>query len=590
MRRILFPLFFVLVSMLTIQCQKELRFPDNTGNGTVGPSPIKATLQGRILDENGQPAAGVTVRAGGTTVITDSRGYFRMVKVSLDKNASLVTAEKNGYFKAYRTFPATNGANHVVIKLIKRTLTGTINATAGGEVILSNGAKVALPANGVVKAAGNSSYTGTVNVYAAYIDPTSNDIGQTVPGSFMGDNKEGERVSLQSYGMLAVELESSAGEKLQIAAGKTATITSPIPASVLAAAPASIPLWYVDEQTGLWKEEGSAVKNGSNYVGEVKHFTFWNCDAGFPAVMLTMKMVDAHNVPMPYVTVRLTRNVSGASWPVSYGFSDSLGNISGLVPAGETLLLEVLNNCNTPVYSQNIGPFTQATNLGSISSSSTWQVTISGTIVDCSGVPVINGVAIIDYEDWPRYVSTGSNGFFQFTIVRCTTGPGSCAITAVDNTALQQSTSSFTIAGNTLNTGNLVACGVSAAQFINYTLDGVNYSITSAEAPDYIYGFSLLSGASSYTNSLLGSKNSLNKNINLSFISTAQVVGVYPLSNISTQNYQSINVLTPSTVTVTNFPGATGAFFEGSFNGSFRDSLNLTVVHTISGDFKIRRY
>lgn len=592
MKRITLPFLMLIITLLAINCQKELSFPDNGNTNTTAPSPIKATLQGRVLDENNQPAAGVVIHAGGATITTDSRGFFRIVKASLDANATLVTAEKTGYFKAYRTFPATSGANHVVIKLIKRTLTGTINAGSGGEVILSNGAKVALPANGVVKVAGNSSYSGTINVYAAYIDPTSSDIGQTVPGSFMGDNKDGKRVSLQSFGMLAVELESAAGEKLQIASGKNATLSSPIPSSLAAAAPATIPLWYVDEQTGLWKEEGSAVKNGTNYVGEVKHFTFWNYDAGFPAIILSMKLVDAHNSPMHHVSVRLTRTSPTATWPVSYGYSDSLGNISGLVPAGETMVLDVLNDCGATVYTQNAGPYTQNTNLGSLTVTATAisQLVISGTIVNCSGAPVTNGVAIVDYDGWPRYVSTGANGTFQLTILNCNTSPTTCTITAVDNTAQQQATASFTISGNTLNTGNITACGTSAAQFINYTLDGVNYSITSAEAPDSIYGFSYQAGATVYNNNIIGNKYSLNKNINLSFTSAAAVAGVYPLSYINAQGFWSAATLSPSVVTVTNFPTAPGAFFEGNFSGSFRDSVNVTLVHTISGNFKVRRY
>ena len=103
-------------------------------------------------------------------------------------------------------------------------------------------------------------YTGNVNVYASYINPASSDIGKIVPGSFMADDKNNKRVVLSSFGMLAVTLESSAGEKLQIAANNTATLTIPIPTSISSSAPATISLWYVDEQTGIWKEQGLPKK------------------------------------------------------------------------------------------------------------------------------------------------------------------------------------------------------------------------------------------------------------------------------------------------------------------------------------------
>jgi hypothetical protein len=112
-----------------------------------------------------------------------------------------------------------------VIKLAKKNLGGTISSGNGGDVTLVNGTRISLPANSIIKASDNSNYTGTVNVYASYIDPTGADIFYTVPGSLMANDKDGKRVFLNSFGMMAVELESSAGEKLQIKSGNEAILT-----------------------------------------------------------------------------------------------------------------------------------------------------------------------------------------------------------------------------------------------------------------------------------------------------------------------------------------------------------------------------
>jgi hypothetical protein len=61
--------------------------------------------------------------------------------------------------------------------------------------------------------------------------------------------------------------------------GKTAKLRFTIPSSLRSTAPATIPLWSVDETTGLWKQEGSATKGTDYYEGDVSHFSFWNCDA-----------------------------------------------------------------------------------------------------------------------------------------------------------------------------------------------------------------------------------------------------------------------------------------------------------------------
>lgn len=282
----------LLISLVSFHCQKEvnvkLDLPDN--NNPITSDPINATVQGNIFDENGNPASGVAVKVGTRNAMSDANGYFRIVNADLDRSATLVIADKPGYFRAYRSFGATEAANHVVINLTRRALSGTIPAS-GGELLLPGGAKLQLPEDAVVKAAGGG-YTGAVNVYAAYIDPSRPDIGAAIPGSYMAENKEGRFVTLSSFGMMAVELESASGEKLQIAAGKGAGLTVPVPAALRSTAPDRISLWYLDETSGIWKEEGEAFLAGDSYVGKVKHFSFWNCDIGVPAAMISLKLIN----------------------------------------------------------------------------------------------------------------------------------------------------------------------------------------------------------------------------------------------------------------------------------------------------------
>jgi hypothetical protein len=588
MKKSIYAVLVVLVSVFAINCQREISYPATASPGVTTPAPVKSTIQGRVLDENNQPAANVSIKVGVATATTDARGFFRISKASLDKNASLVIAEKAGYFKGYRTFQATSGANHIVIKLIKKTVVGTINASAGGEVTLSNGAKINLSANGVVKVAGGV-YNGSVNVYASYIDPTSTDIGQTIPGSYMADNKDGKRVTLASYGMLAVELESSAAEKLQIASGKTATLTTPVPSLLQSSAPSSISLWYIDEQTGIWKEEGTAAKTGNNYVGDVKHFSFWNCDQGFPGINLTLTLKNQEGIPFVNTLVMLTRPGTGW-WPTASGYTDSLGMVSGFVPTGETLVLNVLNDCNNSVYSQNVGPFSQNTNLGTITvtGSTNSLLTINGKVLTCAGAPVTNGYAIIYYDNWPRYVSVNNTGDFSMATIRCSGSATLCDITAVDNaTQVQGTVTGIAVTTPVTNAGNILACGVSAVQFINYTLDGNNYGLSSLTASDSLYAYSFQQQPP-YGTTIAGYSFTANKNFTLSFSSNTMTPGTYPMS-ASVQNLSGIMV-NPSNVIITNYPQNSGGFFEGSFSGSFRDSANLNPVHTVSGSFRVRRY
>ena len=583
-------LIAVLSLLSVISCQKEVKTdipgpgPGTGGTGTIiNPTPVQGTVTGKVVDNNNNAVAGATVRAGTSTTTTDNRGLFRFNKISLDKYASLVTVEKSGFFKAYRVFSASaNNTNFVRLKLIPKTLIGSVDASTGGSIDLPDNSKITLPASGIVVKSNNQVYSGSVKVYAAVIDPTATDISQIVPGSFQGNDANNYRVILKSYAMLAVELEGNSGEQLQIASGKTAKLRFNIPSSLRSSAPATIPLWSIDESTGLWKEEGSATKTADYYEGDVKHFSFWNCDVSSQTVFLEMTIV-TQDGPLPYTQIKLTRP-NGAS---SYGYTDSIGHVGGIVPRNEALVLEVLNTCHQPIYSQNVGPFSNNTNLGAITVTPppASLLELSGSAVNCSNQPVTSGTAMI-YFDGINYSAPISNGNFSLTVTRCTnTGP--IEVIAVDNVANEQSTTWAGISsGSAVSTGTLSACGISTISYVNYVLDGTNYSISSATVGDSITAYTSGSGTTQNFFSINGFKMS-QPNVNISFYSQGGV-GTFPLQYLTVNDYDSVTLVTPFNINITVF-GAPGQFIEGNFSGQIREAVNNNL-HTISATFRVRRY
>jgi hypothetical protein len=586
MRKITRMLLMLLIIVSATKCQKEQSFETGIANPENPKNPITANLQGVVVDENGAPTVGALVIVGTKTATTTANGFFRIKDAALDKSASVVKIEKVGYFVGYRTFMATAGSNHVKVKLVKKQLIGTVNSVSGGAATLANGAKITLQANGIIKKAGGA-YTGDVQVYAAYIDPTAADIAETIPGSFMADDKDNKRVLLKSYGMLAVELESASGEKLQIAPGKTAELKTPIPATLSTNSPATIPLWYVDEQTGIWKEQGSASKDGNFYVGNVTHFSFWNCDVPMNAVTLSLKLVTPSGLPIIHqgCFIQSVNNGSG------FGYTNSNGIASGLVPANDNLTLNVTGHCSVNIISsQSLGSFSVNTNFGNvIVTGLTNLVEISGNLVNCNGQPVANGDAIISYSWYSSvYISTNSAGNFNYAFVKCFAGPSNLQIVGVDNSTQQQGNlNTFSVNNTNLNVGTIVACGNSSSQFINYNLDGVNYSNTnlvdSSRGQTFTYATTpVLSQTNLYFTS--GSNNS---EIRLGFVSN-NTIGSFTLNNLTVQGTYK-NPLPISTVTITNFPVAFPEFYEGSFNASYNDAITPSLVHNINGNFRIRR-
>lgn len=595
MRRLYGTLLLLSFAVLFLACQREVSFFGNADNpanpGQVAdPDPITAAIQGNVFDESGNAASGVTVQVGNKTVITDGKGYFRINDAALDKKSALVTAAKTGYFKAYRTFAATSGANNVVIKLVKRTLAGNIDGAAGGEASLPNGSKIALPASGVVNAATSAAYTGQVKVYAAYIDPTATDIDQTIPGSFMANDKNGKRVTLASYGMMAVELESTTGEKLQIKSGAAATLTTAIPSSVQGTAPQSISLWSVDESTGIWKEEGTATKSGNVYTGQVSHFSFWNCDVSANAIVLSLKL--QHPGGEAFVHAHVTIRRAGTNWTV-HGYTDSIGQVSGYVPYNETLVMEVVDQCGNAIYTQNIGPFTQATNLGTITvtAPATSVVFVKGKLLNCSNAPVTAGFALVSFGNYTHYASVNATGDFQTSFITCSGSPATVDVVGVDNATQQQSATaiSFAVVTPTTNVGNVSACGVSTVQFINYTLDGTAYVISSSVAGDSLTAYTVdsLSGTTQKTTYANGFQTGGSNRVSFSFRHPTPAPGTYALLSLAVQNIQVTNSSPSVNAVITVFPQGAGQFYEGSLSGTFKDISNVT--HTLTGTFKLRR-
>lgn len=584
----------LLLCIFFYQCQKDLSYigsPDTGVPAVIASDPIKATLQGNIVDENNEPAAGVTITAGTNTVMTNATGYFRITDASLDKNTSLVTAEKAGYFKGYRVFAATSGTNQVVIKLVQKNLAGTVTASSGGAATLSNGAKISLPANSVVLVSSGNAYTGDINVYAAYINPRASDIAETVPGSFAANDKNGKRVILSSYGMLAVELESAAGEKLQIKSGAVATLTTPIPSSSLSSAPATIALWYVDEQTGIWKEEGTATKQGNDYTGDVKHFSFWNYDYPFDAVSLTVTLLNDKGQPIVNVPVKIKLADSAG---LAYGYTDSLGQIKGLVPANKDLLLEVLDPCNNAVFSKSLSPLTKNTDLGviKIPNSTPSVVTLSGTLSNCSSMPVKDGYAIISINNMVRYAATDEAGKFATTFITCSGTSATALVFGIDQTSQQQSTNStITVTTPVTDAGNITACGTSSTEYIKYTLDDTVHNITTVASTDTI----TYRTGSSETYIYGHRNNDFNDYINFTVQKNVSAPGTFPVATLEVGSYNPyvsfsnlITIIQPFNVTFTRFANNVGEFSEGSFSGKFT-THGASTIHTISCTFKVRR-
>lgn len=550
---------------------------------------VTTSVSGYITNENDEPLFGAQITIGDQVMTTDEFGYFSVTNVSLYANSAVIKTEKGGYLQNFRTLtPGKEKETLVHIKMLIATEAGTIPAAEGGIVTTTEGAAIELPANGVVLANGGGAYTGKVHVKARRLSNTRNEENSALlPGDMRGVDQKQHYKIVRPFVTIAVELYGDNSERLQIAATKLAKLIVPIPEEDAAAAPAAISLWYLDESTGLWSEQGEATKQGNNYVASVSHFSYWSAAIGYPLVNFTARVTNAAGQALSHVPVMVT--IAGQPLNAGYGqfdFTDANGDVSGALPANTALVLDVLTTCHTSAYSHNFSTTNADMDLGTLTGNlGQNMVTISGTAVNCSNAAIASGyVQTYDHGFYNRIPIV--NGSFSFTGLSCTNT--TVNYVTVDNaTNLQSAPQSISLVAGANNLGALSSCGQSKFSSMSFTIDGVTKTL--AEPADTMISIFADVTTGWTTVIVLGS------NVNISPDMSFQLEGPAALGNNHTVTDIFSNVFpdnrgyapVPLKVTITEF-GNIGGFISGSFGGLVL-GFNDNSIHDFSCSFRVRR-
>lgn len=437
---------------------------------------VTADLLGRITDSNGSPISAAMVSAGNSTTTTNSMGFYKIDGATLNESYALIKVEKSGYFDQYRAMrPNTGDANFADIQLIKKVANGFFNTIDGGTIDIPGGPSVSFPAGNLVTSDGQP-YSGEVLVSSTYLDPSDSDIMMYMPGSLQAVDDGGEPIGMITYGMIGLELRAINGQALQMAGGRQATITLPLPAAHSISAPQSLPLWYFDEEAGVWQEEGQAFREGDTYVGQVSHFTFWNFDAPVSQILVSGSVVYDFEPTSPLGLFMTVTRSDGSFVTVEL---DATGNFAGFTPADEVLTLEIfVSNCIgtfEPIYSAEIGPFSNDATLdpidllGFIPEDNS--LNASGSVIDCDGNPIENAVINIQDSGFNAYTTSDEDGEFSF-LLSCAQS-GTINLNILDPSSLTASEEGGfaydVVSSNELSFGDIVFCDEeSVPDFITY--------------------------------------------------------------------------------------------------------------------------
>ena len=474
-------LFFLLTIILFIgACQSEDEIDITTNTPVIIPQEgelVNGTVRGKVVDTDGNGIEGATVVYDDNLELTDQEGRF-VLNGQLDAAGTFMQVTKAGYFDGSRKFAASeNEVDFVNVQLVKRDLSGTITTTDGGPIPI-DGSVVELPA-GTYRTADNQAYEGEVEVYAHYMDPTERATFDQMPGDLTGFSQAGEIQGLITYGMMNVELQDVSGNNLQLPEGQTATLTMPVPDELSGSAPATIPLWHYDEGNSIWIEEGEAQLINNEYIGEVSHFTTWNCDVPFDFVCVS-GILNFNNNPAANFTLQFTSTTTGLS---GYAITNSRGHFTLKVPKDQALTFTVNSGCGNVAQDIPVGPFSVDQDLGAISLDDTVEeFTVIGSVEACGGGAVTSGAANVTIDGITTVISLEADGSFEHTFSNCS--GANVEVSGVDRVNNLISESVQVTASGFQDVGVLEACDINSIGLITFSYSGQDWALNNGNPTD----------------------------------------------------------------------------------------------------------
>lgn len=406
-KRYLLPLLFF--GLLFSQCRKEETIshsqPVKPNTSLDKGKSILADFSGQIINEFNNAVANASVVIGDKTALTNSNGFFFIRDAAVNENFAYASVNAVGHFHGSRTVLPKSGVNQIKITLLSNAIRGSFPASQGGKIEV--GKATIQFGVGYTKANGIP-YSGRVNVAMKYLDPEADNLNEIMPGDLLASSTTGSKL-LESYGMVAVELKDDAGNKLQLAEGNEAVIHMGLSPNVLSKAPNSLPLWYFDEERGIWIEEGKAELINGEYIGSVKHFSFWNCDVPRDYNRIDGIVKTSNGYPIAGLSISLTSKLIGTG----KCYTSSQGEYGGRVPSGETFNLSVSYLSKSKFKTMTIGPFSSDQKIPDIIIDDLSDlVKIEGSAIDCNGDPVLKGLLFIN-DQTPIDINSGTYSFYM---------------------------------------------------------------------------------------------------------------------------------------------------------------------------------
>lgn len=283
---------------LLVACGGQSGSP-GSGGQTTSPEPALDTMSITVNVTNtlGFPVEGalVSVVLDGSAVEdarqqTDSAGNATLSNV-LEQSNIVIHIQKEGYAVQLKPVdtPHVNQPAYYDLVIIERGEPIIFKAGESTEIVTTDGAKLELE-DAVFEDKDGNPVSGDIQVNITPVDVSTEAGAQAFPGSFSGILDDGSETEyIVSLGTTEFSFYQN-GEELQLSEGESAVIEIPMyvntyPNGNPVNVGDNIPLWYLNENSGIWEQEGvgEVVVNLSSPIGlsmraTVSHFSWWNTD------------------------------------------------------------------------------------------------------------------------------------------------------------------------------------------------------------------------------------------------------------------------------------------------------------------------
>lgn len=356
--------------------------------------------------------SGATVTIGNRTTLTDKYGYYEIRDVEVAKEAAFVTVTMPGYLKSIKTFvPSEGKTTFVRVGVFLPDSQVPFQAATGGGYYNSNVIDVVVPPNAMINKATKQPFTGEVMLTVRYVYRGPGESLFNLPGDSRGVDSLGAVKWLDSYGIVTMECRGMAGETLELAEGKSVRLNIGLLYGSASSAPPTAPMWYFDEEKGLWQQSGTAVKVANSYQANVSRLSSWNVAIPVNLVRFDFSLTDAANIPLPFTTVRLQE--VGNDYSAILFSTDSTGHAAGFLPDGRQFIPrffggQALEPAGVAKAFRTAGT---DVSLGNIIMPATNIATLTGTLLNCKGESVTNGYVLLERRARIKLTSAGQFSF-----------------------------------------------------------------------------------------------------------------------------------------------------------------------------------